>query len=186
MKTNTCLWYCALMLACFSQQTIAACGAPGDGFVSPTPTADFIDHQDGTVTHRNTGLMWQKCALGQTYTDGSCNGEATTYTLSTALDLAANYTAAGYSDWRLPNAKELYSIVDDSCANPALNTAIFPVTGLGNAMVFFSSTPHDYADRTANLEDFTMIDFKDGSYGPGAYTSKVLVRLVRDLKPAFH
>lgn len=126
MKKNSCLWYCALMLACFSQHTMAACGSPEEGFVSPTPTADFIDHQDGTVTHRTTGLMWQKCVLGQTYSNGSCSGEATAYMLSTALDLAANYTAAGYSDWRLPNAKELYSIVDDSCANPAINTEVFP------------------------------------------------------------
>ena len=33
-----------------------------------TPTSDFINNQDGTVTHKTTGLTWMTCAIGQTWT----------------------------------------------------------------------------------------------------------------------
>lgn len=61
---------------------------------------DFVDHGDGTVTDRATGLMWMKedCGRGMTWED--------------ALAYCENLEFAGHSDWRLPNAKELQSIVD--------------------------------------------------------------------------
>ncbi len=43
-----------------------------------TPTSDFIDNKDGTVTHRTTGLTWMRCALGQMWTGLSCSGAAST------------------------------------------------------------------------------------------------------------
>lgn len=61
---------------------------------------DFIDNGDGTITDQATGLMWQQ--------DDS--GEAKSWEES--LEYAENSTFAGYNDWRLPDAKELQSIVD--------------------------------------------------------------------------
>ncbi len=60
----------------------------------------FVDNNDGTITDEATGLMWQK--------DDSGKG----MTWLAALELAETSTANGYSDWRLPNVKELQSIVD--------------------------------------------------------------------------
>ncbi len=60
----------------------------------------FVDNNDGTITDEATGLMWQK--------DDSGKG----MTWIAALELAETCTANGYSDWRLPNVKELQSIVD--------------------------------------------------------------------------
>lgn len=69
----------------------------------------FVDNGDGTVTDRATGLMWMRDdsgALGVGEAgDGRLNWEQ-------ALDWAENLTYAGHGDWRLPNAKELQSIVD--------------------------------------------------------------------------
>ncbi len=63
---------------------------------------DFVDNGDGTVTDRATELTWMKAdsGKGMTWQD--------------ALDYAENLKLGGQDDWRLPNAKELQSIVDYS------------------------------------------------------------------------
>lgn len=76
---------------------------------------DFSDNRDGTITDRATGLMWTKgdsgieplraAAAGARQHDGRLDwGEA--------LAFCQNLTHAKHDDWRLPNAKELHSIVD--------------------------------------------------------------------------
>ena len=109
-----------------------------------TPDGDFtLDNTYGTAYHQKTGLTWKRCAEGwdwngSTYTyNGSV---ANTYTWSQALQLGpALGTFAGFSDWRLPNQKELNSIVEQRNWNPAINTTIFP-----NApeSYFWSASPY--------------------------------------------
>ncbi len=72
---------------------------------------DFTDNGDGTVTDKATGLTWQKADDGQTR-----NWEE-------ALANAENLKLAGHDDWRLPNAKELQSIVDYDQAPDAARAA---------------------------------------------------------------
>jgi len=62
---------------------------------------DFVDNGDGTISDKASGLMWTKVDSGP-------------FDWQTALNFAQNSTCAGYSDWRLPNIKELQSIVDYS------------------------------------------------------------------------
>ncbi len=77
---------------------------------------NFVDNGDGTVTDRATGLTWMK-------TD---SGKAMNW--SQALKYAENLNFAGHSDWRLPNAKELQSIVDYTrCPDVTDSAAIDPV-----------------------------------------------------------
>lgn len=104
----------------------AACRSEAE-VPATTPVSQFTDHDDGTVTDLKTGLMWAKCSLGQT--GGDCGGgSAATYSWKGALQAAADSTLAGYSDWRLPNIKELRSIVEQQCYLPAINLAVFPDT----------------------------------------------------------
>jgi hypothetical protein len=86
---------------------------------------DFEGNGDGTVTDYATGLMWQQADSGS-----GMNWED-------ALAYAENSTLAGYDDWRLPNVKELQSIVDythspsaSDVANlgPAIDTDYFNIT----------------------------------------------------------
>jgi len=63
---------------------------------------DFRDNGDGTITDRATGLTWMQMDSAR-----AMNWEE-------ALQYASSRQFAGYSDWRLPNAKELQSIVDYS------------------------------------------------------------------------
>ncbi|MCP4246869.1 MAG: DUF1566 domain-containing protein [bacterium] len=84
---------------------------------------DFVDKGDGTITDRATGLMWQQ------------SDSAGTHNWQEALDYAENLTLADYDDWRLPNAKELQSIVDYTRAPDASDPtrqgpAIDPIFGM--------------------------------------------------------
>lgn len=96
-------------------------------FAAPTtPTTDFTDNFDGTVTHKITGLTWKRCAEGQSWTGSSCSGTATTYTWAQATALTSAF--ASYSDWRLPTVRELSTIVEMDAYRPAINGTIFPNT----------------------------------------------------------
>jgi len=85
------------------------------------PTPRFADNADGTATDNLTGLMWLK--------DANC---FSTQSWSNALSKVADFNihpgtyscsgyAASYGDWRLPNRKELLSLIDRSRWNPALS-----------------------------------------------------------------
>ncbi len=67
---------------------------------------NYTDNQDGTITDNVTGLMWQKDPGDKMTYDEAVNG-------------AANFDLAGYSDWRLPSIKELYSLIIFSGEDPS-------------------------------------------------------------------
>ncbi|MCZ7599528.1 MAG: DUF1566 domain-containing protein [Gammaproteobacteria bacterium] len=92
-----------------------------------TPTSRFEDHGNGTVTDGGTGLMWKRCVEGLDGPD-CASGSANTLTWHAALDHARTHEFAGYDDWRLPNLKELWSLVEVACYGPAINTTVFPNT----------------------------------------------------------
>ena len=131
---------------------------------STTPDSHFTDNNNGTVTDKSTGLMWQKCQLGLSGTDCT-TGTATDHTWEEALDEAENNTTANFNDWRLPNHKELLSLVEERCYNPSINTNYFPNT---TSSLFWSSSPSFSSDDRSWLVFFT-----DG-------TSLNLLRIVTD------
>jgi hypothetical protein len=137
------------------------------GYPHTTPDADFRDTGGGTVLHVSTGLVWKRCAEGQTWSGGACTGTPTLYNWQDALAQAEGSTYAGQSDWRLPNIKELESLVEDGCYNPAINAIQFPDTPAGN---FWSGSPlvaqdsnstwfvnFNYGDDNWDLRDFAYV-----------------------------
>jgi len=96
-----------------------------------TPTSRFVDHGNGTVTDTKTGLMWKQCSEGLSGA-GCATGTAATYTWQGALQAAQTLNAgggfAGFTDWRVPNQKELQSIVERQCFTPSVNVSVFPAT----------------------------------------------------------
>jgi hypothetical protein len=116
----------------------AGTGQDGDlqkGVASSNPR--FTDNGDGTVTDNLTGLMWAK--------DANLNNGAITW--QEALDYANNLTlgVAGcgstWTDWRLPNVKELQSLIDFSNSNPALPNG-HSFSNVQSSYYYWSSTTY--------------------------------------------
>jgi hypothetical protein len=102
----------------------------GKGIAWPSPR--FTVSGD-CVTDNLTGLMWAK--------DANIFGSVT---WQTALEDAYGLTLCDYSDWRLPNRKELYSLIDHSQIAPALPSGhpfdnVVSISGK-----YWSSTTYDY------------------------------------------
>ena len=70
---------------------------------------DYKVNKNGTITDRATGLTWMQKDSGQLKAGDKKNGGMT---WARALKWAENLKYGGFSDWRLPNVKELQSIVD--------------------------------------------------------------------------
>jgi hypothetical protein len=91
-------------------------------------TNSFTAHGDGTVTDANTGLVWAQgdCGSAMTWQDALAWVQSRN---------SANYL--GHNDWRLPNAKELHSLVNyanapDYNGLPAIDTAFFTCSTITN------------------------------------------------------
>ena len=76
------------------------------------------------VLDKQTGLIWQRCSLGQTWNGTACTGAASTHTWTEAL---AKAKAVG-NGYRLPNIRELKSLTEKACFEPAINSTFFPNT----------------------------------------------------------
>lgn len=77
----------------------------------------YTNNGDGTITDNRTGLMW--LADANDYNSGNPQS------WEAALSGCESFSYATYSDWRLPNVRELMSIVDYGESFPAINTAYF-------------------------------------------------------------
>jgi hypothetical protein len=138
--------------------------------------AAFTDNGDGTVTDTVTLLIWDKCSWGQSG-NACATGSASTHSLAAALGVAVTANASFYkgkNDWRLPNARELESLVNLNGSQPATDSTTFPNTQLAGYWSSTIGTHHPGADPTGAV----IVDFLNG------YTYAFLnipnhVRLVR-------
>ncbi len=115
----------------------------------------FVDNADGTIADNATGLMWSR--------DDS--GAALNW--AEALAWVASQNAAGYlgySDWRLPNIKELHSIVDYTRSPTATSSAaidpLFNITSITNEAggadypYYWSGTTHIGYPETVSTANY--------------------------------
>jgi len=88
-----------------------------------TPSFTVYNRAGSSVTVDNrTGLMWVTDPVDAGIS-GTYNWEGAITACESSIGIGGTY--AGYSDWRLPNSKELVSIVDYTRQNPAINTTYF-------------------------------------------------------------
>lgn len=99
----------------------------------PTNGHHYTNNGDSTITDTDTGLMWTQTP------SAAMNWNA-------AISYAEGLTTGTYTDWRLPNVKELQSLVDITLATstssatalPCLQRTLFPAA---TATACWSSTP---------------------------------------------
>lgn len=134
----------------------------------PTSQPAYADNGDGTTTDNRTGLMWAKDGNSA----GCNNGSSSTW--EQALSFCEGLTYANYSDWRLPNRRELMSIVDYGRISPAINMAYFTNT---ENYYYWTSTTY-----VPSVTYAWPVDFGSGSVGVGGTvngTSKANTYYVR-------
>jgi hypothetical protein len=132
------------------------------GSVPSTDNGDYTDHNDGTVTDNSTGLMWQQA-------------DTSDKTWADALAYCTSLNLGGYTDWRLPNIKELRSLVAANRSNPAIDTAFFPET---SATWFWSSTTN-----ASTPYDAWIVNFYFGDVDGHGKINEYHVRAVRGGRP---
>lgn len=125
---------------------------------------NFVDNGDSTITDNATGLMWMQ------------NDSKTAMNWANALSYAENLEFAGHTDWRLPDAKELQSIVDytrspgttnSAAIDPLFNcTQIVNEAGLPDYGYYLSSTTHsNWSDVAGGFAAYVSFDRAMGYMG---------------------
>jgi hypothetical protein len=165
---------------------VVPCAGTGqDGAVQAGVPLAYVDNGDGTITDVNLGLMWEKKS-----DDGSINDMDVTYTWDDAFavhlaTLNAGAGFAGHTDWRLPNVRELGSLVNFEniapAIPPAFNTGCAPgCTVLTCSCTFVSSyrTATTYPPATTATY---VVGFYGGHVGYNFKNLGNYVRAVRSL-----
>ena len=165
------------------QTTAYATGDDGDlekGVAAPTPR--FTDNGNGAVTDRLTGLVWLKDGICVKFW-GSDSATVNPRPWAQAVQ-SANLLAAGScglndgskaGDWRLPNRKELDTLIDLGQSNPAL-PLVCPLRNSALGIFYWSSTT--VADSTINPSAWA-VDFFHGLNYFEVKTTNYYVRPVR-------
>jgi len=148
----------------------------------------WIGTATGTVSDSVTWLMWQSSAntteqtACKTYdteintaSDTACRESTTVYgddcNQCAAKAYCADLDLWWYTDWRLPNIKELQSIADYSRYNPAIDTSKFTSTANN---YYWSSTPYSY-----NTSDAWIVYFYRANSPNSSKTDSYYVRCIR-------
>lgn len=113
---------------------------------APLPQATLVLESESTVTDSLTGIMWQR-------------DDATVQSWAAALGYCENLSLAGYTDWRLPNIRELATILDTRY-KPAIDNTMFPRVDCGYWSAYWSST-----SSPASTDDAYVVDFYDATSG---------------------
>ena len=141
-----------------------------DGYYEKGATERYHTYTVGSdvvVVDENTGLEWEQKTV---------DNKDTMYTWLNAIDYCENQigtsgTYAGHDDWRLPNIKELQSIVDYGVFNPSINS------------IFTNTESDDYWSSTtyAGNADYAWYVYFHGGYVDTDFKSTVayVVRAVR-------
>ncbi len=115
------------------------------------------------VTDTTTNLQWQDNEAAETEV----------MNVDDAIDYCENMNLGEWSDWRLPNKKELLSIVDYSQAIPAIDDSVFVNVFSGHDLPYVSSTTLYQAPGAP-----WSVDFRSGGKGMNGFWG-VHVRCVR-------
>lgn len=116
--------------------TVLAVSLSGSAFAA---TSRFVVSASGEeVTDNQTSLIWQRCSVGQVWDGQTCAGSASGKAWGAALAFAQDEAARTGMAWRLPNIKEMASLLKRD-RSPHINAEIFPMTSSSS---YWTSTPY--------------------------------------------
>lgn len=133
------------------------------------PAGQYTISSDGlTVLDNRTGLRWER----------NITASSTKFTWIDAMTHCFFLNLSGLSGWRVPNFKELATLVDERHLAPAIDPTAFPGTpGINPGEgVFWSSTP--FVKQTQR-NDSLVVDFFDGNSNLVTTSTPAFVRCVR-------
>ncbi|WP_233078325.1 DUF1566 domain-containing protein [Rheinheimera soli] len=124
-------YFCLMLMFALPVQAAQVCYTD---ITTTKPISSFQLNTDGTVLDTTTKLMWSRCLVGQSWDSSSrsCTGTAQQLDWPEALTESKRSTLAGFSTWRLPNAKEVLTLIERSCVDPAINLTAFPASNSEN------------------------------------------------------
>jgi hypothetical protein len=150
--------------------TIDCAGTGQDGEFRTGVVQRYTSHPNGTITDNNTGLVWEKKTAANVLD---------AYTFDEAFVYVAGLNErrfAGHDDWRVPNLRELQSLIDYGRFDPAVAPE-FNDCDNGSCTAsgsYWSSTSAVSAGILA-----WRVNFVDGFQITGGKTFTIRVRAVR-------
>ncbi len=119
------------------------------------------------VYDSKTNLTWQRCSLGQTWSENKCTGSVTGMT----WDQANKAAQSAKSGWRLPTRQELQSVLQNTCGLSPGDKLVFPDLDIMYS-TYWSATTSEPALAW-------LVGFNNASTFNGFRTAPNAVRLVR-------
>jgi hypothetical protein len=173
-------------LTATGQTTVYTTGDDGD--VRAGRALSYADNGDGTITDANTGLMWEKKVdngglhdVDNTYVWTPGSGSIWEWVASVNAEGGTGY--AGHNDWRIPNRKELESIVDAGRYYPAVDPAFNSSCTAGCTELTCSCTASFYYWSSTTYAGYPSyawsVNFNDGSVNGYNEFNNFSVRAVR-------
>jgi hypothetical protein len=171
-----------------------AIAVPDDGTVRAGADLSYTDNGDGTITDNNTGLMWEKKSddsglhdKDNVYNWSGSGSQETIWDWLEKINTQGGTGFAGYNDWRIPNVKELQSIVNYQ-NTPLPVSAAFNSNCVAGATVLTGSctSQQNYWSSSTWLESTTLVWYVSFNYGdvtPETKGATFRVRAVRGGKP---
>ena len=136
----------------------------------PLTGARYTDPGNGTIQDNGTGLMWPKDGNG-----AACNN-GTGIAWNGAIDFCEALNFAGHLDWRMPNIKELHTLLNYERTTPMIGEAADEAPFVNTFAGYYWSSTTVQADITKAW----YISFADAAAGKGGISTAYKVRPVRN------
>ena len=138
-------------------------------YIQPTtPSAQFQRITATEVRDNKTGLIWQRCSLGQRGEQCQLGEPLLLDWISVQRRVESNIKSPA---WRLPTPQELRTLIEEQCSDPSINLEIFP------------NSPSDiyWASEIDSQQEVIpwFVSFRLGYAGIQKQQSMLMVRLVR-------
>lgn len=135
--------------------------------------------QAGEIKIKNplTPFIWQRCFYGQQWNDAQqiCTGTPKKLSWQDALKATEN------SEWRLPNIKELLSLVDLQCFAPPLHPELFPSAPASLTSGIWTSSPlQTNLDSSSITSSAWLVDLGHGKLSHQNITALNFVLFIKN------